>query len=155
MYRTAGSIAFVAAARVAHIVAEDKQDPATRLFLPVKNNLAPNIGGLSFRIEAVNEQPRVAWNDLPVTMSADEALSLDKSDSKSQRLNGHKEWLAAQLAGGPKDADALMEQAKGDGISRNHLFAAKKELGAHARKLGFGNTSRWEWYLDAATGGTD
>ena len=106
MYRTAGSIAFVAAARVAHIVAEDKQDPALRLFLPVKNNLAPNIGGLSFRIEAVNQQPRVAWNDLPVTISADEALSLDNREAKNQRLQGHKEWLAAQLADGAKDADA-------------------------------------------------
>ena len=147
MYRTAGSLAFVAAARVAYIVAESKQDPNTRLFLPVKNNLAPNIGGLSFQVVAVNDQPRIEWNDLPVTMTADEALATDPRQARGN-LTQDKEWLAAQLADGARATDDLMEAGKTAGISRNRLFEAKKALDAHARKIGFGDTGKWEWYLD-------
>ena len=147
MYRTAGSLAFVAAARVAHIVAEDKQDPNVRLFIPVKNNLAPNIGGLSFQVVAENDLPRIAWNNLPVTMTADEALAHDPRQGRGN-LAQDKEWLAAELASGPRDSDELTEQGKAAGISRNRLFNAKKAIGAYARKIGIGDTGKWEWYLD-------
>jgi hypothetical protein len=148
MFRTAGSMAFVAAARVAYIVAEDKTDANVRLFIPVKNNLAPNIGGLSFQVVAENDLPRIEWNNLPVTMSADEALSHDPRQTKGN-LEHDKEWLTEQLAGGPRPADELIEEGKAAGISRNRLFNAKTALGAYARKLGFGDTGKWDWYLDA------
>ena len=148
MYRTAGSLAFVAAARVAYIVAESKQDPNTKLFLPVKNNLAPNIGGLSFQVVAENDLPRIAWNNAPVTMTADEALSTDARQARGN-LTQDKEWLAAQLADGPRGSDELIEQGKAAGISRNRLFEAKKALGAAAKKNGFGPDAEWEWFLNS------
>jgi putative DNA primase/helicase len=147
MYRTAGSLAFIAAARVAYIVAESKEDPNTRLFLPVKNNLAPNIGGLSFQVVTVDEQPRVQWNAAAIAMTADEALSTDARGARGN-VTQDKEWLAAQLAAGPRDSDELMERGKAAGISRNRMFAAKKAMGAYARKLGIGETGKWEWYRE-------
>lgn len=48
--RAAGSMGFVSMARTIWTVAEDPQDPARRLFLPLKNNLGPDVGGFSFRI---------------------------------------------------------------------------------------------------------
>ena len=146
MYRTAGSLAFVAAARVAYIVAESKQDPNTTLFLPVKNNLAPNIGGLSFQVVAENDLPRVAWNDAPVTMTADEALSTDARQARGN-IEQDKEWLSAQLADGPRESEELIEQAKAAGISRNRMFNAKKALGVSARKNGFAADVKWEWFI--------
>ena len=116
MYRTAGSLAFVAAARVAYIVAESKQDPNVRLFLPVKNNLAANIGGLSFQVVAENDLPRIAWSDIPVTMTADEALATDTRESRGN-LTQDKVWLAGTTRRRP----AGLRRVDGTGQGRRYF----------------------------------
>jgi RecA-family ATPase len=52
VYRTSGSIAFVAAARSVWACGRDKSDETGRgkLFLSVKNNLGPDMGGLKYEI---------------------------------------------------------------------------------------------------------
>jgi putative DNA primase/helicase len=79
--RFIGSIGFIAAARAAFVVTTDpdSDDPARRLFVPVKNNLAPRGDGLSFRIEQClldNEvlASRIEWGSDMVTRTADEIL---------------------------------------------------------------------------------
>ena len=52
LLRIQGSVAFAAAARAAWGVARDKEDPARRLFLPLKNNIGTDEAGLAFRIES-------------------------------------------------------------------------------------------------------
>ncbi len=146
LYRAAGSIAFVAAARVAYMVVESKEDPNTRLFLPVKNNLAPNIGGLSFQVVAVNDLPRVEWNDAAISMTADEALSTDARGARGNAEHD-KDWLTQQLASGAVESAELFERGKVAGISRNRLFKAKDAVGAAAKKNGFGADAKFEWFI--------
>jgi putative DNA primase/helicase len=54
IYRPGGSIAFVAAARAAHVIADDPEDftGRTRLFLPLKGNLSVRASGLRFLLDS-------------------------------------------------------------------------------------------------------
>src|SRR5262249_39471022 len=47
LMRVTGSLAFVAAARAAYLVAPDPENPARRFFLPMKNNIGPDSVGLA------------------------------------------------------------------------------------------------------------
>ena len=80
MLQVTGSLAFVAAARAAYIIAKDQADPARKLMLPAKNNLGEDRIGYAFRIESVRlsssiETSRVNWEAECVTVTADEALA--------------------------------------------------------------------------------
>ena len=76
-YRVGGSIAFTAAARAVWIVTRDREDETARLFLPLKMNLAGDVGGWSYSIETDGEDtPFVQWQS-PVETSAREALEAD------------------------------------------------------------------------------
>ena len=76
-----GSIAFVAAARAAFTVVEDPDVEGRRLFLSVKNNIAPTQRGLAFRLEQREVSPGVsgsfvAWDEnVEVKVTADQVLS--------------------------------------------------------------------------------
>ena len=151
--RVTGSLAFVAAARAAWIVAKDPQDPARRLFLPAKNNLGPDGAGLSFAIEAVTiegdiETSRIAWHAEPVTITANEALAADGGPDRREEAPQRKEaeeWLAASLSGGPVPSADLLRSAGSVGISRRTLFRAKEALGVAAAKGDF--KGGWVWRL--------
>jgi RecA-family ATPase len=70
MLRVSGSLAFVAAARAAFIVAKDPENPSRRLFPPAKNNIGKDESGLAFSVESYSlpsqiETSRVLWDPLP------------------------------------------------------------------------------------------
>ena len=98
MYRTMGSLAFVAAARAAWAVVKDKQDGGKRLFLPIKNNLAADIAGLSYTVVEQDGHPCLAWSPDAVTVSVDEAMATDKPNIARRRATGG-EGLAANRSG--------------------------------------------------------
>src|SRR5205823_5543923 len=55
VYRSMGSLAFAAAARAVWYVSKDTEDPARRLLLPVKINVAAEMTGLAYRLSAPDE----------------------------------------------------------------------------------------------------
>ena len=81
LYRASGSVAFVAAARAVWLFAKSPDDPAQRLMLPGKMNLAPEQSGMGYRLEAKADVAVVTWGDA-VSISADAVLEdcLTKSD---------------------------------------------------------------------------
>jgi putative DNA primase/helicase len=77
--RIMGSTAFGASVRTAFLVAPDR-NPARRLFIPIKSNIAAGCSSLGFRVEKYMlpsgiETSHVAWDGEPVTLTASEALT--------------------------------------------------------------------------------
>ena len=103
--RVQGSGAFVQAARVYYMIERDKDDPNRRIMTPGKNNLAEDNRGLGFRLESRmrpsgDKVQRVIWDDRMQETTADQVLCERRKDIQGAR-NEAKEFLLAQLAGGP------------------------------------------------------
>jgi len=150
MYRTMGSLAFVAAARAAWAVTKDKDDltGTRRLVLPVKNNLGPDNTGLAYAlVDGV-----VQWEADPVTVTADEALSLPASSTpgpEPETLEKAKEWLRALLAPNPLPATEVRKHARDCAISDATLKRAKQALGVDSYRPVI--PGQWYWRLPGAT----
>jgi hypothetical protein len=144
MYRAMGSLAFIAAARAAYLVSEDKADPARRLFLPLKNNLGDDRNGLAYRLI----DGAVAWEPDTITTTADDALAAEADREGGQGVRAEcKEWLRDLLAGGPipvKDAEA---QAKAAGFSAGTLRRAREELPIKVYAAPGVRAGPWLWRL--------
>jgi putative DNA primase/helicase len=92
MYRTMGSMAFIAAARAAWIVCKDKDDPRRRLLLPVKNNLASDTSGLAYTIEphGPSGEAVVCWSASAVDIPADSAIERQHARQADRMTNAPK-----------------------------------------------------------------
>lgn len=147
MYRTTGSLAFVAAARAAYAVARDQDNPARRLVLPIKCNLSPDSTGLAYRIGvAQNGSPVIEWESQPVTASADDVLAMMREDPSER---GEREeaiaWLEQFLADGPRSANEVKAEARAAGLSWSTVRRAQDVLGIRPSKTQFRGS--WEWAL--------
>ena len=147
MYRTMGSLAFVAAARAAWAVVKDKQDGGKRLFLPIKNNLAADIAGLSYTVVEQNGHPCLAWSPDAVTVSVDEAMATDKPNSRDAERQEAKAWLRTALAAGPLAEKEIENRAGAASLKWPTVRRAKKELGINSYREGFGAGAVWYWRL--------
>lgn len=141
LYRTQGSIAFVAAVRAAWLLCRDRQNPssARRLFLPLKSNLAKDSEGFAFVLSSEhssNGQPLCEWEAEPVKTTADDALRFEpqKKGPKAEELAEAVEFLRGALAGGPRPTAEVQAEAKGRGISASTLKRARNEIGTIASR---------------------
>ena len=146
LHKFMGSIAFVAAPRVAFAIIEDPEDKGRRLFLHAKNNLAPPAPGLAFRIghEIIGNgiwAPRIAWETGTVAMTADEAVSTRGKATPS--LDEAKQFLAELVGPGGMDAKEIESEAKAAGLSWATVRRAKDELGLKSVKATF--DGGWLW----------
>ena len=87
IYRGGGSIGLIAAARAGYVVGHDQNDQNTRVFAPVKNNLAPMPKPLAFRINAVEianglTASRAEWLKGDCSITADMLLGGLRAGSK-------------------------------------------------------------------------
>ncbi len=149
-YRALGSIAFVAAARMAWLVDKDPSHPDTRRMLPLKANLVKEPSGLSYQLESHEEfdVPVVRWDPRPLALSADEAMSQAPIDrSQAPELKSAVEFLGEILADGAMPAKEVFDLAKQEGISEKTLRRAKGEAGVKSEREGFGPGSKMLWSL--------
>jgi AAA domain len=156
-----GSIAFIAAARTAFAVLNDPDDGERRLFLPVKNNLAPMNAGLAFRIlQHIVKTPTVdtvasaiGWEDATVTMSADSVLSSHGGDKSPTAKMECERFLEEILSNGwmavsdiAAEAVAAGLHAEGKEIQNNKsMRSARAALSIITRREGFGRGAKYFW----------
>ena len=142
IYRSIGSIAFIAQARMAWAVIEDPDDDKLRLFLPAKTNLAEQRPGLRFHIE----DTQIHWHLGDVKMSPDEAIASGSGTDRTERAEAI-DWLTDYLATGPALATDLTAAAKAEGHSWPTVRRAQKALGIHPIRKGEGRDRPWYWEL--------
>ena len=146
MYRTMGSLAFVAAARAVFVVTKDQDNPERRLVLPVKINIARDSAGLAYSVvTAENGAPVIAWEKEPVNITAAEALAPAESSEERTNTDWAIELLEEILANGPLSVAEIRKEAQGAGVSKKCLERAKVKLKIEPKKVGY--KEGWVWAL--------
>ena len=153
VYRTTGSLAFVAVARAVYLIGKDKDDPDRRLMIPIMTNLGPDSAGLAYSIQETTVHDivttKVVWEPEPIIITADDLLGTRAGSSTlSPKLNDATDWLADQLADGPVKQQIIKANAAAVGISKATLRRAKTFLRIKPKKIGApGEPGHWEWHL--------
>jgi hypothetical protein len=154
MYRTMGSLAFVAAARAAYAVSKDPEDSTgrRRLFLPIKNNIGNDETGLAYHLQSHGCVASVYWHEDVISMSADDALETPKKRGRpAESRNEAIDFLTEALAGGPRLAKEVIEEAREvHGITKRTLDRARQGLKVKAERET--PTGPWMWSLPDSFG---
>lgn len=146
LYRTMGSLAFIAAVRTAYIVIKDKDNPDRRLVMPLKSNISKEQSGLAYSIiEAENNAPVLAWENNPVEITTEEALALPESKEDHTATHEALDFLIKLLADGPVKTNEVMKEARQAGISEKPLRSAREKLGIKPQKTSF--DGGWMWSI--------
>ena len=149
LHKFIGSIAFVAGPRIAFAIIEDAEDSARRLFLHVKNNLAPPPPGLAFRVEQAPLNiagiigSHIVWEHDVVSMSADEAISAGKSQDTAPALEEAKQFLATIIGSEGMLVKDIKKEAEEACMSWATIRRAKEKLGLKSTQVGFAGP--WKW----------
>ena len=150
LYRGGGSIGIVGAARSAYLVARHPEDENLRVLAPLKSNLAAPAPSLAFGVsEAPNGAARVEWKG-ETRHTADALLAAPTDPEKRSALEEAKDYIRETLAGGPRGAQVVLEEAHEAGISGVTLKRAKKDLGVVSKKAADGP---WTWRWPEGQGG--
>jgi hypothetical protein len=151
LYRTGGSIAFVGAARVQLVVGADPEDPARRVLVASKNNLAPPPAALAYRIteDPPGTPARVAWDPEPVAHGLDADTLLAGAGEEAGERQDADALLRDLLADGERPSAELLKAAHANGVADRTLYRAKRRLGVKARHAGQPGKAggAWYWYF--------
>lgn len=136
MYRAGGSVAIIAAARAAFTVAPHPDNPATKVFAPVKFNLGPTPRSLTYTIEPAGGVSRVVWGG-ETDMSAHDILGSNVGGKSGSKVDAAKEIIEDVLGNGPRGSNEVEQEIERAGISKSTYWRARKELRVTAQKTDF------------------
>lgn len=151
-YRITGSLALPAACRAVWLVAKDQTDPARRVMVSGKANLAADPGGLAFRtVGDPGGAGRVEWEPGRVDLSADDALAdpvRGGGTDDGGEVEAAAQFLRTLLAGQSLPAKEIERQARAAGFSVATLRRAKAAAGVRVFRQGFGAGGGYFWTTD-------
>ena len=146
MYRAGGSIAFIAAVRMAWMFVKDRNDPERRLMVLLKSNIEKNPGAFAFSIQETESGPRVVWESGTVEADLDDVLQPAGAHRGTVRENTEK-WLRELLANGPLLSKEVDEAANAAGLTHATLRRAKTALKVKATREGYASNGQWKLSL--------
>lgn len=154
-YRTSGSVAFIAQARIGLMVAEDPENPERRVLGVSKINIEKAPACLAYTLDG----GRLEWASEPLTdfdlgaaLAASGAAGRDKGEQTDaeqiirELLADHSVW--------PLDAKDAKTQGEGHGIHERTMQRTARRLGIRITRTGFGPGGRWVWNRPLAIGDT-
>lgn len=143
--RPGGSIAFVAAARLAFALASDQNDDTRRIPAPLKANICAKAPSLAFRLP----DGRLEWERGHVSIDAETLLrpapTTDTREDQTSADDLLRELLDDESLW-PLEARQAREAAQAHGISERTLQRTARRLGIRIARLGFGRGGRWVWH---------
>ena len=143
MARFMGSTGIIAAARAAFLVTEHEDE---LMLLPVKNNVAPKQGGLTYRIASKTIEQGIETSCIEWTgetdIKADDAHS--QQHASAPKMTEAMDFLETQLAHGTRLQKHIQKAADRAGITWATVRRAKAELNIESKKDDFGGG--WRWY---------
>lgn len=149
LYRGAGSIGIIGAARCGLLLAVDPDDPTRRILAVSKANLSPTTPSLAFRLQPVpgTDVACVVWEGESPHTAAD-LLRPRTNREQATILNAVRAWLRQALAAGPRPAAELLAEAEAEGLSAATVRRARQLERIDVRKAR-GRHSGWIWSLPA------
>lgn len=141
LYRASGSIAFTAAARAVWLFGKNPDDPAARLMLPGKMNLAAEQMGIAYTLASERDVAVVRWGEV-VSVSADVMLEPEGAERRAERLEV-TEWLRERLSTGAILQREIKRDTAKEGFSWATVRRAKDALGIITEKRGYQGPSQW------------
>lgn len=145
IYRGQGSIAYTAAARVAHLVGT--YEGTERVIVCIKNNLAPFPPSVAFEIK----NGCLLWKG-ETDISVNALLTNDaSSEERTTALDKAIVFLEEALSKKERPAKEIQQEAQKATISERTLKRAKAALRIDVWKVGAGKEGFWMWSLPSDT----
>ncbi|HEV3116195.1 MAG TPA: AAA family ATPase [Gemmataceae bacterium] len=147
IYRGAGSIGIIAAARSGLLVARDPDSEDHRVLACTKSNLTAMPVSLRFFLEgAAQSVCRLIWHGNSL-YQADELIAQTEAIEERCLVNDAARFLSGLLSEGPVSAEECLRQARAVGIREKTLRRAKSRLRIRSIRDGDGVLSHWLWGL--------
>ena len=152
LYRGAGSIGIVGAARVAMLAGHDPTDETgeRRVLAVFKSNLAAIPDAMSYRLTSAPEHgcARIEWTGSS-PLKADGLLAAQSGDAEEMREIDA--WLLDYIehAGGEAKARDVINDGKTAGFTEDAIKRARRRLRIRTERNGFGKGSVVAWSIGA------
>lgn len=134
MYRSMGSLGFVATARCAWLVTKHPSDPDLCAIARVKGNVGRDPGGLAYRVIDDLGAPVVEWQDGVVDVEMEPTG--EGGSSRTLPRDEAARWLRGILADGPVAVSEIRERAEGEGIAFRTIERAKADMELESSRAG-------------------
>jgi hypothetical protein len=157
LYRSAGSVGIINAARSSYLFANEPDDKTKRIMMPVKENLTAAPSALSYKLvetevqteHCITKVPRVEWIDGDVKWEAGDLLGEhDEEERTSSKFGQAVQFLTDALRNGPRLINEVEAGSVACGIKPRTLRRARESMKLTASKDDF--SPDWYWELPGA-----